>query len=111
LTFIYINNLFAIGGSVPELNSLPSVKTPVHPRRFSSLAAQVTKQLQLKAELFGDPLLSLAEVAAALGHPSYSSIRKLIKSGALKTWRIGKRGHHRVRLSALRALLAMGEKK
>lgn len=98
----------AIGGIVSEIVSLPAAKAPSHRRQFSPLAAQITKQLQIKKELFGDPLLTVSEVSAALGSPSYSSLRSWIKSGALKTIRFTPRAHHRIRLSELRRFMAAG---
>jgi len=93
---------------VPELERLPTVKTPSHRRQFNPLAAQITKQLELKKEIYSDPLMPISEVSAALGNPSYSALRGWIKSGALKTVRFSAHGHHRVRLSELRRFLTEG---
>jgi hypothetical protein len=85
-----------------------TVKSPVYQRRSPNLRAQIAAQIALRTELTADPVLSLAEFAAATGHPSYSAIRDLIRSGALKTWRASPRSHHKVRLSELRRFLAAG---
>jgi excisionase family DNA binding protein len=77
--------------------------------RFTSLAAQVTKQIELKKELYSDPLLSIAECRPALGDVSYSTFRKLIAAGKIRTWRPSPRGHHRIRLSELRRFIASGD--
>lgn len=71
-----------------------------------SIGPQIERQLTQRAQLFGDPLLPLRDVAVALGNISYSTIRALIKDGELPTVRIGRRGHHKVRLSVVQALLA-----
>jgi hypothetical protein len=86
-----------------------NVKAPVGARQHSPLASHITRQLQLKIELFGDPLLSLREVSVALGGVSYSTLRGLIASKKLATFRIGKNGWHRVRASVLKAFIAEGE--
>jgi hypothetical protein len=89
---------------MPEtiLNHLPPVKTPVRPGRCNPLAVQIKKTFDLKNELYGDPFLSLSEVAQATGEPCYATIRRWIKTGLIRTVRFGPRGHHRVRLSELR---------
>ncbi len=71
------------------------------------LTAQIERQLSQKTQLFGDPLLSLAEIKLALG-TSYSTVRKLITSGKIRSWRPSPRGHHRVRLSELQKFLDSG---
>ena len=94
---------------MPELNSLPSVKTPVRSVQRGPLAQQIERNLQQRAALLADPLLDLRTVRFALGDVSYSHVRKLIQNGTLKTFRIGKRGHYKVRQSVLQALLAKGD--
>lgn len=87
----------------------PPVRRAVRPVAHGTLAAQIERNLAQRSALFSDPLLDLRTVAAALGNLSYSTIRKLIASGELKTFRIGKRGHYKVRQSVLCALLAEGD--
>jgi hypothetical protein len=99
------------GGSVPELTNPPILKAPVRLRQFTPLVLQTSKALVAKAEMYVDPFLSLREFAAAVGSPSYSVIRKWISSGQLRTWRIGKHGHHKVRLSEVCRFIASGEQK
>jgi hypothetical protein len=80
--------------------SQPTLETPVR--------ELVEKSLRARSAITSDPLLDLRTVRLALGGCSYSYLRSLIASGELKTFRIG-RGHHRVRQSALAALLARGD--
>jgi hypothetical protein len=94
---------------VPEVTRAENVKAPVKARQHSPLASQITRQLQLKTELFGDPLLSLREVSVALGGVSYSTLRALIVSKKLATFRISKHGWHRVRASVLKKFIASSE--
>jgi excisionase family DNA binding protein len=86
----------------PNLSSVP----PVRPAR-TPLTAQIERQLTQKTQLFGDPLLSIAECKLALG-TSYSTVRKLIMAGKIRSWRPSPRGHHRVRLSELQKYIASG---
>jgi excisionase family DNA binding protein len=81
--------------------SSPPLETPVR--------QQIEMALQHRRAVLGDPLLSLRIVRDALGGCSYSYIRSLIASGSLKTFRIGARGHYRVRQSELEKLLAQGD--
>ena len=78
-------------------------------RPRSPLARQITAQLQMKAELFSDPLITLAEARLAIGNCSYAHARRLISDGRLRVWRSSPRGHMRVRLSELKRYLASGD--
>jgi len=69
----------------------------------------VESVLKARSAILGDPLLDLRTVRAALGNCSYSYLRKLIADGSLPTFRLGRHGHHRVRQSALQALLKKGD--
>ncbi len=82
--------------------SQPPLETPV--RQVVETALRARSAIRL-----GDPLLDLRTVRAALGNCSYSYLRGLIISGKLPTFRIGKRGHHKVRQSELQKLLAEGD--
>jgi hypothetical protein len=81
--------------------SQPTLETPVH--------KLVEKSLRAKSMITSDPLLDLRTVRLALGGCSYSYLRKLITDGMLPTFRLGARGHHRVRQSELLKLLAKGD--
>ncbi len=81
--------------------SQPPLETPVR--------QVVETALRARSAILGDPLLDLRTVRAALGNCSYSYLRGLILSGELPTFRIGKRGHHKVRQSELLKLLAKGD--
>jgi excisionase family DNA binding protein len=94
---------------VPELDSLPNVKTPIR-TRVTPLMLQTQKQLELKQAMLGDPLMPLSEAAPMLGNPSYSTLRKWIRNGSLHVWRAG-RGHYKVKLSEVRRFVGAGEKK
>jgi hypothetical protein len=94
---------------VPEPNNLPPVKTPVHRVPPSSLVQQLARQQTLKAEILADPLLPMREAKMLLGNPCISLLRKWVKNGTLKTWRVGPRGHFKVRLSEIRRLIALGD--
>lgn len=90
--------------------SMPnSIKSPVRQVQRGPLAHAIERQLAQRAELFSDQLLDVKTVQAALGGVSYATIRKLISSGRLRTFRIGKHGHHRVRQSVLRELLSSAD--
>jgi hypothetical protein len=97
------------GKDVSNLGQLPVVKAPVRSLQHGPLAQQIERNLQQRAALFSDPLIDLRTVRLVLGDVSYSHLRKLIKNGTLKTFRIGKRGHYKVRQSVLEALLAKGD--
>jgi hypothetical protein len=93
-----------------EQTSTALLNPPIHPpRQLNPLAAQITKQLEMKKELYGDPLLRLSECLPALGDVSLSTLRKQIAAGRIKTWRNSPRGHHKIRLSELRRFLAQGD--
>jgi hypothetical protein len=81
--------------------SQPTLETPV--RKL------VEQSLRARSSITSDPLLDLRTVRLALGGCSYSYLRGLITSGKLPTFRIGKRGHHKVRQSELQKLLARGD--
>jgi excisionase family DNA binding protein len=81
-------------------------KGPGRPR--SPLTAQIERQLNQKTLLFGDPLLTVSEVCLALG-VHYSTVRKVIVSGKIRSWRPSPKGHHRVRFSEVRRYLAAGD--
>jgi hypothetical protein len=81
--------------------SNPPLETPVR--------QLVERSIQQRQAILHDPLLDLRTVRQALGGCSYSYLRGLIASGELPTFRIGKRGHHKVRQSELQKLLAKGD--
>jgi excisionase family DNA binding protein len=81
---------------------------PSGPRKFTPLAAQIIKTQEMKRELFSDPLLTMQEAKTALSM-SYSTLRKLIAAGKIRSWRPSPKGHHRVRASEIRKYLAQGE--
>jgi excisionase family DNA binding protein len=92
---------------VSNLGTLPAVKAPNQSVQRGPLARVIESNLRKRDELFSDALLPLREVRVALG-VSYSQLRKLIKEGTLRTFRIGK-GHIKVRTSALRELMERGD--
>ncbi len=91
-----------------RIESADDAEDASEPKAILPTATQAMKQQLARAELYGDPLLTLQEAQSALGSPSYSTLREWIATGYLKTWRIGKRGHHKVHLSEVRRLLALG---
>lgn len=65
--------------------------------------------MKLRAELINvDPLLNLQEVRSVLGC-SYSTLNKLLVSGALKKWQPVKCGQRKVRQSELQKFLESGD--
>jgi excisionase family DNA binding protein len=93
-----------------ETNLLLPVKSPGRPASSPArtpLTTQIERQLTQKTQLFGDPLLSIQETKLALGM-SYATIRKLLVSGRLKSWRPSPKGHHRIRLSEVQKFIASG---
>ena len=89
--------------------SNPPLTTSVRQMQRGPLAAAIERSIQQRQAIVGDPLLDLRTVRVALGNCSYSYLRKLILDGTLKTFRIGARGHHKVRQSELEKLLAKGD--
>jgi excisionase family DNA binding protein len=85
-------------------------KSKVLPGARSLLAQQVTRTLALQNELLADPLVDLRTAALALGGVSYVTISRLIRTGRIPAFRIGKHGKRKVRMSALRAFLAESER-
>jgi len=81
--------------------------TPLYQTFRGPLAQQIENVLAQRAALMADPLLDLATCRVALGI-GYSKLGQLLKSGELPSVRIGKRGHRKVRTSALKAFLAEG---
>ena len=90
-----------------NLGTLPAVKAPNQSVQRGPLARIIESNLQQRNALFSDALLPLREVRVALG-VSYSQLRKLIREGSLRTFRIG-RGHYKVRTSVLRELMERGD--
>lgn len=90
------------------LDPKPATRLP-SPRTI--VGQQVQRALALQNELLGDPLIDLKTAALALGGCSYPTLNRHIASGRLKAFRIGPRGHRKIRLSSLRSLLAEGESK
>ena len=68
----------------------------------------IERQLQERAELYSDPLLTGKEVRDVL-RCSYSHLRKLIVTGRLPAWRPTPTGQYRVRQSALRTFIEKGD--
>ena len=93
----------------PEMSRLPPVKMPVR-QRLTPLVLQSVRQRELKQALLTDPLLPLSEAVPMLGNPSYSTLRKWIKTESLHVWRAGK-GHFKVRLSEVRRFVAAGDQR
>lgn len=85
-----------------------NVDTPLRQTFRGPLARQIEHQLSQRAALFSDPLLDLATVRVALGGISPSKLNQLIRDGELRTIRIGRRGHRKIRTSVLKAFLATG---
>jgi hypothetical protein len=81
--------------------SQPPLETPVRQIVESAIKGRFA--------ILGDPLLDLRTVRAALGNCSYSRLRGLILSGELPSFRLGKRGHYKIRQSALMALIERGD--
>jgi hypothetical protein len=79
------------------------------PPAHSLLGQQVERSLSMQRELLSDPLIDLKTAALSLGGISYASLNRIIYSGRLRIFRVGKYGRRKVRLSSLRALLAEGE--
>src|SRR5271157_5173041 len=80
--------------------------TPLRQTFRTPLTRQIESALAQRAALMADPLLDLSTVRVALGGIGYSKMGQLLKSGELPSVRIGKRGHRKVRTSALKAFLA-----
>jgi excisionase family DNA binding protein len=72
------------------------------------LKSRNAPRARLLNELNPDPLLSLAEVRSVLGC-SYSTLNKLLVSGALKKWQPVKCAQRKVRKSELQKFLAAGD--
>jgi hypothetical protein len=91
----------------------PSQSAPAQPpknkggRPRTPLANRIRKQLEVKKELFDDPLMSLAEFQVATGLSS-STVRKLIAFGRVRVWRTSPRSHMKVTASEIRKFLASG---
>lgn len=86
-----------------ELARIPVLKAPLHAQR-GPLARQIERNLEQRAALFADPLLSLKDAKAVLG-VCEATLRRFIKRGILPVVRFSPRGHLKVRQSALQALL------
>jgi hypothetical protein len=84
-------------------------KLPVRAAKNSLLGQQVQRALALQEELLRDPLVDLRTARLTLWGCSYATINRYIAEGRLKVFRVGPRGHRRIRLSSLRALLAEAE--
>lgn len=84
-----------------------SVKNPVGPMQRGRVGRVLQRQQELRDELTQDPLLDLETVRAVLGC-SYGTLNRLLSSGVLKQFQVG-RGRGRVRQSALREFLAQGD--
>jgi excisionase family DNA binding protein len=90
-------------------NNLPALKAAaIRARQASPLAATILQQFEDKRSIYSDPLLSIAECRPALGDVSYSTFRKLIATGRIRTWRPSPRGHHKIRLSELQRFIRAG---
>jgi hypothetical protein len=55
-----------------------------------------------------DPLIDMRTTRLTIG-VGYAQLNRYIAQGRLKVFRIGPRGHRKIRLSSLRAFLAEGE--
>jgi hypothetical protein len=91
-----------------NLNRVPPVKTAVH-QRLSPMLVQTMRAQEQKQAMVVDPLMRLAEALPLLGSPSYATLRRWIKVGALRVHRASPRSHFRIRLSEIRRFRADGE--
>jgi excisionase family DNA binding protein len=94
---------------VSAINQLPVVQHSSRAVRRNILALQIERNLAQRATLTADPLMPLRDAQIVLGC-SYTHIRALIAQKKLPVFRIG-RGWMKVRLSALQALLAEGDRR
>ncbi len=85
------------------------VKALVKPAAQRALQLQVEKTLEMRQEIFADPLVPIKVVQHALGDISYSQLNTLIRSGKLSVFRINPRGARKVRASVLKRFLAEHE--
>jgi hypothetical protein len=77
--------------------------------RQLSLSPHAKEAQERKAALVTDPLLALRDCQALLGNPSYPVLKKWIKDGSLRVWRVGN-SHYRTRLSWIEEFIASGNK-
>ena len=89
-----------------NLNRMP-VKSPVR-QRLTPLVVEAQRVQEQKRQLAIDPLMLLSEAQPLLGNPSYCTLRKWIKTGSLRVWRVGG-GHFRIRLSEIERFLNVNE--
>jgi excisionase family DNA binding protein len=73
------------------------------------MLSQTIRAQESKQAFVVDPLMRLSEAAPMIGNPSYATLLKWIKKGALRVHRVGKLGHMRVRLSEVERFRAAGE--
>jgi hypothetical protein len=85
------------------------VKALVKPAAQRALELQVQKTIEMRQEIFADPLLPIETVQHALGDISYSQLNTLIRSGKLPCFRINPRGQRKIRASVLKRFLAEHE--
>lgn len=90
-----------------ELARIPVLKASLRSQR-SPLARAVERGLENRAALVADPLLPLKDAKAVLG-VCEATLRRYVKLGVLPVQRYTPRGHLRVRMSALQALLKGGQ--
>ena len=69
-----------------------------HTAYYAALERRAVQQNSAISALYSDPLLTAAEVIAAL-RISYSLLRSWMKAGKIQSWRSSPRGRHRFRAS------------
>jgi hypothetical protein len=90
------------------LQSTVPVRAPVKNRQ-PSLSRPAQQAQARKEALVRDPLLALRDCQSLLGNPSYPVLKKWIKDGSLRVWRVGN-SHYRTRLSWIEEFIASGNK-
>jgi hypothetical protein len=81
---------------------------PTQRRQYSLLAKELLRQQEQTSELFRERILSITEVRAALGGLTAGTIRKWLRCGYLKGFRVGRLGHWKIPVSEV--LRLRGEK-
>lgn len=91
----------------------PATPTPSkpsgRPRSGSPLAAATIRaQFETTRSLYCDPLINLSDVPSVL-NVSIATVRKLIASGRIRSWRSSPRSHQKIRASELIRYLKSGD--
>jgi excisionase family DNA binding protein len=76
--------------------------------RYNLMAAQLLRQQAETAQLFCERLLTVREAAQALGGVGVGTVRRYVRTGVLRSVRVGKLGWIRIPAGAVRELLGNG---